>query len=413
MESFFEGLVVVELADRRNQFAGKLLADGGARVIQVEPLEGSPGRSVGPFQGDVADPNRSLDYWWHNTSKESVALDVERGHGLVKQLVGRADIFLESAMSHELAPLGLSYASLRAGNERLIQASLTDFGQDGPWRDYAANDISQLALGGPMASSGYSDPHETPIGGQGHQAWNIAGTLCLHAILAALVERLTSGHGQYIDCAIHDCVSICTENAMPSWIFDAQALYRHTGRHATPARGGAWNFRAADGRWVNTLGPALSHPHVWHNLLMWMEELGVAGELGQPQWFDVAYRAPRVYGPEITKAIGEVIASVPAMEGILRAQGFGLTWSLIQGPEENLELKHWRDRGFFVPIEHEGVPSPVPYPRGPFAVDGVRWEPRSAAPAIGQHTRTVCQELLGLAVDEVRELEADGVVRCQ
>jgi crotonobetainyl-CoA:carnitine CoA-transferase CaiB-like acyl-CoA transferase len=162
----YEGLTAVELADRRNQWAGKLLSDGGARVIQIEPVAGSPGRWCGPFVADEPDAERCLDYWWYNTGKQSVALEISRpaARSLLKQLLARADVFLESAPPGALAALGLDYASL-AANRGLIYVSLTDFGQDGPWRDYRMNDAAHLALGGQMSSSGYADPRQTPIGG--------------------------------------------------------------------------------------------------------------------------------------------------------------------------------------------------------------------------------------------------------
>src|SRR5713101_3151653 len=78
MNGVYDGLTVVELADRRNQWAGKLLSDGGARVIQIEPTAGGPGRWCGPFVDDTVDPDRCLDYWWYNTGKQSVSLDVGR-----------------------------------------------------------------------------------------------------------------------------------------------------------------------------------------------------------------------------------------------------------------------------------------------------------------------------------------------
>jgi benzylsuccinate CoA-transferase BbsE subunit len=98
MSGVYEGYTVVELADRRNQWAGKLLADGGARVIQIEPIQGSPGRWCGPFVDDKVDPERCLDYWWYNTSKQSVALDLARkpAQDLLLRLLAQADIFLES-----------------------------------------------------------------------------------------------------------------------------------------------------------------------------------------------------------------------------------------------------------------------------------------------------------------------------
>src|SRR6185436_4573140 len=136
MNGVYDGLTVVELADRRNQWAGKLLADGGARVIQIEPPAGGPGRWCGPFVDDTVDPDRCLDYWWYNTGKQSVAVDIGRqpAQDLLRRLLARADIFLESAAPGMLAAYGLDYASV-SENRGLIYASLTDFGQDGPWRD--------------------------------------------------------------------------------------------------------------------------------------------------------------------------------------------------------------------------------------------------------------------------------------
>src|SRR5215469_15870047 len=158
MTGVYEGLTVIELADRRNQWAGKLLSDGGARVIQIEPLAGSPGRWTGPFVQDKPDADNCLDYWFNNTGKQSVALDLARqpAQDVLRQLLARADVFLESTAPGTLATMQLDYASV-AGNKGLIYASLTDFGQDGPWRDLQMNDAAHLALGGEMASTGYSD----------------------------------------------------------------------------------------------------------------------------------------------------------------------------------------------------------------------------------------------------------------
>jgi len=105
MVGVYDGLTVIELADRRNQWAGKLLSDGGARVIQIEPVEGSPGRWCGPFVDDEPDADRCIDYWWYNTGKESLALDISRpvAGPLVRKLLTRADVFLDSALPGTLA----------------------------------------------------------------------------------------------------------------------------------------------------------------------------------------------------------------------------------------------------------------------------------------------------------------------
>src|SRR2546425_8063295 len=78
MNGVYDGLTVVELADRRNQWAGKLLSDGGARVIQIEPTAGGPGGWCGPLVDDTGDPHRRLDYWGDKTGQQSVSLHVGR-----------------------------------------------------------------------------------------------------------------------------------------------------------------------------------------------------------------------------------------------------------------------------------------------------------------------------------------------
>src|SRR5437899_4633217 len=110
MNGVYDGLTVVELADRRNQWAGKLLSDGGARVIQIEPTAGGPGRWCGPFVDDTVDPDRCLDYWWYNTGKQSVALDVGRppAQDLLRRLLAGADVFLESTPPGTLRAYGLA-----------------------------------------------------------------------------------------------------------------------------------------------------------------------------------------------------------------------------------------------------------------------------------------------------------------
>ncbi|MSQ61055.1 MAG: CoA transferase [Dehalococcoidia bacterium] len=415
MSGFFDGLLVIELADRRNQYVGKLLADGGARVIQVEPLSGSPGRHCGPFVHDRPDPNACLDYWYYNAGKESIRIDITTPAGaqLVGRLVETADIFVESQLKNALIPLDLDYETLAQRTAgKLIQASLTDFGQNGPWRDLKANDTSHMALGGPMGSSGYSDPTVTPIGGQGHQPWNVAGTLGAHAIVSALIERLTSGIGQYVDCSIHDCMSICTEGAIPAWIYSGQVLHRNTGQHASavgPAAG-RLNIRAADGRWVNTVATQLT-PYLWANVLEWLIEQGVEGELADPRYLDDVYRATRWReGTEIQEAYARLLAKVPSYEAMHRAQGFGLTWSVIQSPEENYDHAHWHERGFFTSIDQPGAQAPVRFPRGPYLIDGAQFQPRGPAPALGEHTRSVLSELLGMDGASIRGLQESGAI---
>jgi crotonobetainyl-CoA:carnitine CoA-transferase CaiB-like acyl-CoA transferase len=351
MSGVYEGLTVVELADRRNQWAGKLLSDGGARVIQIEPIAGSPGRHCGPFVDDKPDADRCLDYWWYNTGKQSVALDVERlpAQALLRKLLAKADIFLESTAPGTLGKLGLDYASV-AANKSLIYTSLTDFGQDGPWRDYRMNDAAHLALGGQMSSSGYSDPKVTPIGGQGKQAWHMGCAFALHGITVALFDRMSSGEGQYIDVSIHDACAMGTEAAVPQWMYYGQTMYRQTGMHANAKRQPPLQLPTADGKYMIAVMQNFG-PRVWERLIKWMEEKGVEGELRDPKYDDEAFRTSEYRtGNVIRDAVARLIAASNGEECFHRAQGYGISWGLVHAAEENYEIPHYRQRNYWRPI---------------------------------------------------------------
>ena len=412
MGGVYEGLTVVELADRRNQWAGKLLSDGGARVIQIEPIEGSPGRHCGPFVDDKPDPNRCLDYWWYNTSKQSMALDLERkpAQDLLKKLLTRADIFLESTPPGTLAKLGLDYAALSA-DRKLIYASLTDFGQDGPWCDYRMNDAAHLALGGQMSSSGYSDPKVTPIGGQGKQAWHMGCAFVLHGITVALFDRLSSGAGQYIDVSIHDACAMGTEAAVPQWMYYGQTMHRQTGMHANAKRQPPLQLPTADGKYMIAVMQNFG-PRVWERLIKWMEEKGVVGELRDAKYNDEAFRTAEYRtGNVIRDAVARLIAASSGEECFHRAQSYGISWGLVHAAEENYEIPHYRQRNYWRSIEHPEIGRAIPYPRGPVACDAIGIEPRRRAPSLGEHTRQVLQQDLGLSSQDIASLTAVGAIR--
>src|SRR5262249_37638087 len=153
------GLRILELADEKGQFCGKLFGDLGADVVKIEPLGGEPSRRVGPFLDDIPHPERSLSFWYYNTSKRGITLNLGTlaGPRLFQRLAATSDVILETFRPGFLTALGLAYESLSRQNCRLIMCSLTPFGQTGPWRDYLSSDLLHMAAGGEMASSGYDE----------------------------------------------------------------------------------------------------------------------------------------------------------------------------------------------------------------------------------------------------------------
>ena len=232
------GLRVLELADEKGQFCGKLMADLGAEVIKIEPTGGEQSRTVGPFLEDVPHRDRSLSFWHYNTSKRGITLNLETedGRALFRRLADTADVILETFAPAYMPSLGLGYESLAKSNPRLIMCSLTSFGQTGPWRDFLAGDLLHLAAGGQMGCSGYDIEHvpgDIPIGPGGGNAWHIGCHYAYMAIIAALVYRTESGQGQYIDASVHDACALTTEMHVNTYIYQGDVVQRQTGRHAS------------------------------------------------------------------------------------------------------------------------------------------------------------------------------------
>src|SRR5580704_10989251 len=121
------GLRVLELADETGQFCGKLLGDLGADVVKIEPPGGEPSRHIGPFLDDVPHPERSLPFWYYNTSKRGITLDIGTADGLdlFRRLAATADVILETFPPGRLASLGADYTALSQRYPGLILCSLT------------------------------------------------------------------------------------------------------------------------------------------------------------------------------------------------------------------------------------------------------------------------------------------------
>ena len=154
---------VLDLAGASGAFCAKLLADYGADVIKIEPPSGDYGRSKGPFLGDDPHPERSMYFLYYNTNKRSITLNLETelGRAIFRKLAATADVLVESFPVGYLKNLRLDYESLREANPGLVMASVTPFGQEGPWKDYKSSDLIVMAASGYMQITG--DPDGPPV----------------------------------------------------------------------------------------------------------------------------------------------------------------------------------------------------------------------------------------------------------
>ena len=157
---------VLDLTGGDVLLCGKILADLGADVVQIEPPGGSTSRRTGPFYGDDPHPDRSLLWWAYCAGKRSITLNLDSADGRIifKRLIESADFLIESFAPGCMAGLGLAYADLEKISPSLVMVSITDFGQEGPYSGYQAADIVDMALGGFMHLTGDGDRPPLTVG---------------------------------------------------------------------------------------------------------------------------------------------------------------------------------------------------------------------------------------------------------
>jgi crotonobetainyl-CoA:carnitine CoA-transferase CaiB-like acyl-CoA transferase len=403
-------LRVLELADETGQFCGKLFGDLGADVIKIEPPGGEPGRRVGPFLDDIPHPERSLSFWYYNTSKRGItlAVDTQDGRRLFRRLATRADIILETFRPGFLEALGLGYESLCRENPGLVMCALTPFGHTGPWRDYLSSDLGHLAAGGEMASCGY-DEADLPIAPGGGNAWHMGGHFAYLAIIAALVHRSATGEGQFIDASIHEACALTTEAAIANYVYRGEVLRRQTGRHHAAAPTPRTQFRAKDGNYVCALVAGRLNPRYVGELADLLDSYGMAGDLREPKYRDPAVIAANT-SHIIDELVADFIASLPAEEAYHAAQERGFTWGAVRAPEALFDDPHLCDRGFWKTVEHPELGRNFVYPGEAAIYNGSPWRISRRAPLIGEHNVEIFCGELGLSPGELGVLVENRVI---
>ena len=373
------GLRVVELADDpAGEMTGKLLAQYGADVVKVEPPGGSPTRRIGPFAGGEEDRESSLTYWYYNTNKRSVVADVAVDKDLLGRLLDQADVLVISSPLATQRSLGLDPQALAERYHRLIVCDISPFGQDGPWAEYGHSDLVALAAGGLLNSCGYDDHSIPPIRPAENQAYHVAASFALISIFLGLIERDASGRGQVVDLSVHDSVAVSPELANPYWFYPKALVQRQTCRHAQPVPTQPALFATLDGRYVY-FALILADSKPWQNLVEWMDSLGIAADLTDPEYDQLAHRQANF--PHIQQILEAFFLIQDAETIYHEGQSRGLPIAVINSPDDVLTDEHLAARGFFESVEHER--GAALYPGPPISFSGFPTEKQTAAPACG------------------------------
>ena len=400
-----DGVRVVELVDEQAEHAGVLLAGMGADVIKVEPPGGNATRRLGPFFEDVAGPERSLFFWQNNRGKRSVVVDFgdpEAVRRLV-ELIGTADVFLQSAGPGAPPGPALAEAALRQRFAHLIVARMSPFGDDGPWAAYQGSDLIHLALGGPVMNCGY-DPQPDgrydlpPIAPQSWHGYIIASEQLVIGILAALVHQGRTGRGQYLSCAVHEAVAKSTELDLMNWVMRRSPLLRQTCRHAAEKVSAVPTIaQTKDGRWMTTYATGAKDEQ---RLIDFLERYGMAADLVASGEASAGSRsipgssAVTERGAHLAEVVQRLVrkftyAELPWEE----AQEAGVVCAPLRRPYENVGDAHWAARQTFAAVDHPEVGRSMQYAVRKWLSTEPDWCVGRRAPLVGEDSDIVWKEV--------------------
>jgi crotonobetainyl-CoA:carnitine CoA-transferase CaiB-like acyl-CoA transferase len=252
---------VLELAGPATAPCGHLLAVAGADVIKVAPPSHAGDGSRCPDPGDRHPRETEMFF---DTGKRSITLDitVPAGRELFVRIASRADVVLEGFAPGVLAELGLSYAVLRSVHPGLVLASITPFGQTGPYSRFRATDLVVFAMGGVMFISG--EPGRPPVVAPDQQSYALAGAHAAFAVLAALWERWQTGRGDWVDVSMFECW-VAQENTITNYHGPGQFARRRGSQHRTSLPGRI--FPCRDG-FIHIF--ISREAAVWKRFLAWM-----------------------------------------------------------------------------------------------------------------------------------------------
>jgi crotonobetainyl-CoA:carnitine CoA-transferase CaiB-like acyl-CoA transferase len=409
-KQFLGGLRVVEIGSELGEYCGKVLAGLGADVVRIEKPGGDETRANGPFYHDQPHPDRSLYFWHYNLGKRSVVLDLDAADGQIqlKGLLQNADIVIDSRPRGYFAERGLDYDSVKVANPGLIWTRITPFGDTGPWADFKASDLIQLALGGVMDNCGYDpEPDGTydtpPVAPQMWQSYQIAGELAVISILGALCYRLDTGVGQKIDTSVHEAVATNTETDTPSWIYLAMKHRRQTCRNSMPINSDLPSIAMTkDGRW---LLPYRTYAGTGGSVVVdgngptaqLLREFGAQADIDEPG---------AVVTPErLTELTDKLISRLLYSRDLWRrGQELGMPWAPIRRPEENLQDDHWTLRDAYFDVHHPELGETFTYIGAKWVTEEFSWPHGPRPPLVGEHSAEVIEEWATPAAKHVRGL---------
>lgn len=375
-----DNVVVLDLTHHiAGPYATRLMADFGADVIKVERPGGDIARGLGPFKGEPH-PERSGLFFYLNCNKRSVVLDLKRpeGKSALASLAKRADLVIESFAPGTMEKLGLGYDFFRSIRPDLPLISVSNYGQNGPYRDYRATELVLYGFAGEMYSMGLTE--REPVKMAGAAALFESGAAISVALMAALFSSKRHGIGQQVDVSLAETHFGGVDRRHATAIA-YQFSGRKTLRAATAGAGMPQGIYPVQDGYVDFTNAGLRPDRI-------------ADMLGHAQWLD----DPRFNDP-IQRMDPFVIEEWNAyFLGWCLERTKREVWAearranVLCGPlftmEDLFSDSHFRDRGFWTSAHHPDI-GEIEMPGRPFIMGKGGWQLRRPAPRIGEHTTEV------------------------
>jgi len=378
---------VLDLADSKGAYCTKLLADLGADVIKIEPPQGDSTRSIPPFVDDIPHLEKSLYFLYRHSNKRGITLDLEtpEGKDIFQKLVKTADVLVETYPPGYMASLNLDYPVLKEINGGLIMASITEFGQTGPYKDWKGSDIVDFAMSGVMISSGFSG--KVPCNLPGTPACDATSLIAAISILVALYHRGTTGKGQYIDAAVHESSRI----GLFPWLVP---IYSHalTDERITVV---------TDVRLGDSIYP------VYPCKDGYVRVLGDPEVLRLPEWQDFIYRIGNA--EDLYTLMVEFTPNYTRFELFEAGHREGVPIIPIHDMAGFVNNPHTKAREFFVEVNHPVIGKAF-YPGPPYKWTETPASIRHPAPCLGEHNEEIYCRELGFSKGDLSVLRRAGVV---
>jgi CoA:oxalate CoA-transferase len=394
--AIFSGMRLIEFSQWvSGPMMAKMMADLGADVIKLELPPTGDNMRVPVTKGGWG-----ASFVSENRGKKSVCLNVKQAEGaaIARELIGRADVFMENFTPGVVARYGLGYEALRALNPRLIMCSISGFGQNGPDAHRPGNDLIAQAAGGLLNLVG--NPDGPPL----YPGVNIGdctgGLSAFAAVTAALLHRERTGAGQYIDISLVECLAYLNSLGMV-------VTNMTQGGYKQMRAGGHSTGLAPFGIFKATGG------YVAISVLAY--QWGIfANAIGRPELADdPRFNTParRMENqPAVLQIVESWLQSFPNREEPLAIlERAHILSTPVADTAEVINREQTRVRNFIQQVDHPGA-GPVGIPRTPFHFSQTPTAIPRRAPFLGEHNEAVLSELLGFSKDRVETLTAAGIL---